>query len=732
MAGGNGRRKKLVILAGVIVVVLVAAAVGVVLVKSSWLGSGNGTAARIADQMPADTMLIIWTGKVGRIRDLALAAGLDGEALAELSRDYRKLVKKLGYDPSTEEAMKGIGVDFDGPVGLAFFPSAKAGAMAAIYLPFLPEKSGVDALHRILEALSPPDLEFAHAVQGGHKVLWLRHIGDRGTGHADSAILDLDGGTLIVVPVEYRRDYAELIETELNTLVGRLVDPNAPRLSSVEGFASTVEGTGDVLIGGVFLPDAARHLMLAGDDEMALMLSSLADIAGGGMFLQEEGNTVRLVTRVSMKEGAKTFERERDLPVLDLIPGQPFCGLHLAFDVEKLMPEIEKMLATDRKIWRDYQEGIAEIVSEFNLPGGTRPEDLWNGEMGLFMSELSQNADALARGTTGFIGLADEELTSRLLDSLIMKTDGMMQKEWLGDTQVYRVEADEVTFGLMIHEGRLWMSGSPGTLEGVAKGLKGSLFEGERTVQLASVLRDSEANAALYVDLEYIITRLPAMLSQWERKGMERAWPLLSRLDYLTLTNGRTGKMGFSTLAVRVKGDSFVDAMVTELGSATADFTGYMRKAKTAEAIDMLDKIYKGAADYYSTPRVRENDGSKLDCQFPADQEITPPSGTCCAELGGVDANEDDRCDFDPDYWVSPTWSALKFMITDEHYCVYSFDQNDKTGAEAQFTANAHCDLDCDGILSTFQRYGKGDPRAGDWDCSVVSSAALFTANETE
>lgn len=165
---------------------------------------------------------------------------------------------------------------------------------------------------------------------------------------------------------------------------------------------------------------------------------------------------------------------------------------------------------------------------------------------------------------------------------------------------------------------------------------------------------------------------------------------------------------------------------------AVPAFIKYMRKAKTAEAVDMLDKIYKGGADYYSTPRVSENDASKLDCQFPADQGITPVEATCCGNNGGPDTNNDDRCDANPDLWTELTWSALKFQISEEHYFQYSFDQNDKTESEAQFTANAHADLDCDASFSTFQRYGKGDPKATKGECQIVSAAALFTSNETE
>ena len=164
---------------------------------------------------------------------------------------------------------------------------------------------------------------------------------------------------------------------------------------------------------------------------------------------------------------------------------------------------------------------------------------------------------------------------------------------------------------------------------------------------------------------------------------------------------------------------------------AVPAFIKYMRKAKTSEAIDMMDKIYKGAADYYATPRVSENTASKLDCQFPADQVLTPVEPSCCAS-GGIDANNDDRCDANSDNWTTPTWSALKFQISEEHYFRYSFSNNDLTEKDAQFTANAHADLDCDGVFSTFQRYGKGDPASTNAECSVIGAAALFSQNETE
>jgi len=163
---------------------------------------------------------------------------------------------------------------------------------------------------------------------------------------------------------------------------------------------------------------------------------------------------------------------------------------------------------------------------------------------------------------------------------------------------------------------------------------------------------------------------------------------------------------------------------------AVPSFIKYQRKAKTSEAIENLDKIYKGAAMYYETPHV-DQEGNVLPCQFPAPQGSTPGS-TCCGKDGGTGTDGDDKCAPEPEAWNTPTWMSLLFAPSDPHYFVYSFDSNGKTGPEAQFTASAHADLDCDGIYSTFQRHGKGDPHSQGGDCSAVGAAAMFSNNETE
>tara|TARA_B100000029_G_scaffold511981_1_gene607396 strand:+ start:5741 stop:6265 length:525 start_codon:yes stop_codon:yes gene_type:complete len=161
---------------------------------------------------------------------------------------------------------------------------------------------------------------------------------------------------------------------------------------------------------------------------------------------------------------------------------------------------------------------------------------------------------------------------------------------------------------------------------------------------------------------------------------------------------------------------------------AVPAFIKYMRRAKTVEAVDMLNKIYKGAAFYYSNPKVGL-DGVKHPCQFPQAQSITPNASSCCDD--SVDSNGDERCDSDSNIWNTDTWAALTFEMRDEHYFIYAYD-SEGVRAEAIMTASAYGDLDCDDVTSTFQILGLGDPQAGDIECSIRGAAGLYSENETE
>jgi prepilin-type N-terminal cleavage/methylation domain-containing protein len=164
---------------------------------------------------------------------------------------------------------------------------------------------------------------------------------------------------------------------------------------------------------------------------------------------------------------------------------------------------------------------------------------------------------------------------------------------------------------------------------------------------------------------------------------------------------------------------------------AVPAFIKYMRRAKTAEAIDQLDKVNKGAVTYYTRGKIAPASGAALKCQFPATQGLTPDvtAKKCCG--GASDSDGDDRCDIDGNLWNSGTWAALSFEMRDQHYFGYSFQSSGELAA-AKFTATANADLDCDGILSTFERYGYGVAGATNSECDVSLSSAYFKDLETE
>ena len=151
-------------------------------------------------------------------------------------------------------------------------------------------------------------------------------------------------------------------------------------------------------------------------------------------------------------------------------------------------------------------------------------------------------------------------------------------------------------------------------------------------------------------------------------------------------------------------------------------FIKYIRRAKASEAIDQLDKIAKGATVYYTTPTIAR-DGTKLPCRFPDSVKTTPPAGTCCK-------SKDGRCPASVDDWNHETWSQLSFQVNDAHFFSYKFSSSGE-GANARFTATAYGDLDCDGVFSTFERYGFGEgTRSG--ECTMDMPVATYKENETE
>ncbi len=156
----------------------------------------------------------------------------------------------------------------------------------------------------------------------------------------------------------------------------------------------------------------------------------------------------------------------------------------------------------------------------------------------------------------------------------------------------------------------------------------------------------------------------------------------------------------------------------------------YSRRLKTAEAYDELDRLYRSSSSYFVAPQVEPGTGRRIECQFPRGTGPTPPtSAGCCGGLR--DSDGDRRCDVDATQWADSTWSTLKFQMNKQHFFSYQYESSG-TAAHAAFTASAFADLDCDGVFSTFQRYGYADKSSGASECSMMGSSAFFKYNETE
>ena len=122
----------------------------------------------------------------------------------------------------------------------------------------------------------------------------------------------------------------------------------------------------------------------------------------------------------------------------------------------------------------------------------------------------------------------------------------------------------------------------------------------------------------------------------------------------------------------------------------------YRRKALTIEATESLDKIKAGARQYYVTDHWDSN-GNLLPKGFPTGIKKTPPKPFCKKTLTPTTT------------WDRAGWGPIHFALTEPHLFSFSFESSGSTGTSATYTARAHGDLDCDGVLSTYELRGSID-----------------------
>lgn len=151
---------------------------------------------------------------------------------------------------------------------------------------------------------------------------------------------------------------------------------------------------------------------------------------------------------------------------------------------------------------------------------------------------------------------------------------------------------------------------------------------------------------------------------------------------------------------------------------AIPSFIKYVRRAKTSEAVLNLRRMYDASVAYY-TDEHAIRDGSIIQGQFPVSVTSTPNQTACNGTSSKKIAPQ-------PAFWKNPSWEALNFAVDDPFMYQYDYISVGE-GTAAEFTAGAHGDLNCDGVLSTFERVGGIDE-----ENNITNGQAVFKKDPLE
>ena len=182
-------------------------------------------------------------------------------------------------------------------------------------------------------------------------------------------------------------------------------------------------------------------------------------------------------------------------------------------------------------------------------------------------------------------------------------------------------------------------------------------------------------------------------------------------------------------LRKKTKGFTLIELMIVVAiigilaAVAIPAFMKYIRRSKTAEATMNLRKIFDSSVSYFNEEHAARN-GGILPRQFPAAVTSTPPGaapGPACTN-GSSQKIQPNAATFSVG-----TWQALNFSVDDPFYYQYTYEANASTGVASKFTARASGNLDCDSVLSTFERIGTVDAQN-----NVNGGAGLYQQEELE
>jgi prepilin-type N-terminal cleavage/methylation domain-containing protein len=151
---------------------------------------------------------------------------------------------------------------------------------------------------------------------------------------------------------------------------------------------------------------------------------------------------------------------------------------------------------------------------------------------------------------------------------------------------------------------------------------------------------------------------------------------------------------------------------------ALPSFSRYAKKARTAEAPSHLNKMWQASVAYYEA----DHGAGTLPHQFP-DTDGVLGTVDCCSATAA-------RCPGGDPRYNNPTWQALQFTIPDP-YNYYPSYESIGLNENAEFTAGATGDIDCDDVRSEFSRHGSVNA-SGTIVGEVSGSTPYTVVNELE
>lgn len=271
----------------------------------------------------------------------------------------------------------------------------------------------------------------------------------------------------------------------------------------------------------------------------------------------------------------------------------------------------------------------------------------------------------------------------------------------VGGIDGYLFQGSKLSFGVVRHDGLLFL----GTLAEVEAALatQGDLSPG------AAQRVNSPAVYGFFMPFDAMLNEIGTQTPPQQRQVMQSIVKSLWQGDLFVshwMVDDRGINLGEGPEMVALGG---VLAAI-----AIPAFMKYIRRSKTVEAAVHVRQIYDGAMAYGAAKHVAR-DGKPQPPHFPKSAPLTPATTAC------VDGQSVKRPP-DPSLWIHPTWQALGFTVTTPSYYQYEFISDGQ-----KFTARAIGDLDCDGVLSTFERVGIFDETG-----ELQGGAGLYRANELE